>query len=94
MITMQMQKKKKTTNTKKQKNKKKMRIKTICQNIWATSMTNCLKKYSNGKNVNSFINEIDRVTYEEDKEKVVKELKDINNIVEHDIEMDEDSKYI
>ena len=57
-------------------------------------MTNCLKKYSNGKNVNSFINEIDRVTYEEDKEKVVKELKDINNIVEHDIEMDEDSKYI
>ena len=57
-------------------------------------MTNCLKKYSNGKNVNSFINEIDRVTYEEDKEKVVKELKDINNIVEHDIEMHEDSKYI
>ena len=33
-----------------------------------------LKKYSNGKNVNSFIDEFDRATNEENKEKVVKEL--------------------
>ena len=36
------------------------------------------KKYSNGKNFNSFINAFDHTTNEEDKEKVVKELKDIN----------------
>ena len=33
-----------------------------------------LKKYSNGKNFNSFIDEFDRTTNEENKEKVVKEL--------------------
>ena len=33
-----------------------------------------LKKYSNGKNFNSFIDEFDRATNEENKEKVVKEL--------------------
>ena len=37
------------------------------------------KKYSNSKNFNSFINEFDCALKEEDKEKVVKELKDINN---------------
>ena len=31
-----------------------------------------LKEYNNGKNFNSFINEFDRATNEEDKEKVVK----------------------
>ena len=36
------------------------------------------KKYSNSKNFNSFINELDRPTNEKDKEKVVKELKDTN----------------
>ena len=51
------------------------------------------KEYSNGKNFNSFINEFDRATNEEDKEKVVKELKDINSFVNHDIEMDENSEY-
>ena len=44
------------------------------------------KEYSNGKNFNSFINE-------EDKEKVVKELKDINNLVNHETEMDENNEY-
>ena len=39
------------------------------------------KEYSNGKNFNSFINKFDRATNEEDKEKVVKELKNINGIV-------------
>ena len=58
------------------------------------------KEYSDGKDFNSFINEFDRATNEEDKEKVVKELKDINSFVEHEIEiieideMDEKSGYI
>ena len=51
------------------------------------------KEYSKGKNFNSFINEFDCATNEEDKEKVVKELKDINSFVNHDIEMDENSEY-
>ena len=34
------------------------------------------KEYRNGKNFNSFIKEFDHATNEEDKEKVVKELKD------------------
>ena len=51
------------------------------------------KKYSNGKNFNSFINEFDHATNEEDKERVVKELKEIDNFVNHDIERDENSEY-
>ena len=52
------------------------------------------KKYNNGKNFNSFINEFIWATNEEDKEKVVKELKDTNGIVNRDIFiMDEDSEY-
>ena len=52
------------------------------------------KKYSKGKYFNSFINEFDRATNEKDKEKVVKELKDINDFVNHEILiMDEDSEY-
>ena len=67
-----------------------MRIKTFCQNIQKTLMINCLK---NTVTVKSFINEFHRATNEEDKEKVVKELKDINSFVNHDIEMDENSGY-
>ena len=52
------------------------------------------KKYSNGKNFSSFINEFDRATNEEGKVKVVKELQNINNLVRYDIDTDEDSKYI
>ena len=52
------------------------------------------KNYSSGKNFNSFITEFDRATNEEDKEKVVKELKDINDSVNHEMFiMDEDSEY-
>ena len=51
------------------------------------------KEYGNGKNFNSFINKFDRATNEEDKENVNKELKDINNLVKHYIEMDENSEY-
>ena len=57
-------------------------------------MINCLKNNSNDKNVNSFINKFDCATNEKDKEKVVKELKDINDFVNHEILiMDEDSEY-
>ena len=52
------------------------------------------KEYSNGKNFNSFINEFDLATNEENKEKVVKELKDINSFVNHGIFiMNENSEY-
>ena len=51
------------------------------------------KEYSIGKNFNSFINEFDCATNQEDKEKIVKELKDINIFVNHDIEMDEINEY-
>ena len=34
------------------------------------------KEYSDGKNFNSFINEFDHATNKEDKEKIVKELRD------------------
>ena len=52
------------------------------------------KKYNNGKNFNSFINEFLCATNEEDKEKVVKELKDANDIINRDIFiMDENSEY-
>ena len=51
------------------------------------------KEYINGKNFNSFINEFHRATNEKDKEKIVKELKDIDNIVYHYTEMDGNSKY-
>ena len=46
-------------------------------------------KYSNGKNFNSFIDEFDRATNEENKKKVVKELKDINIYVEHYAQMED-----
>ena len=48
------------------------------------------RKYSNGKNFSSFINDFDRATNEEDKEKVVKELKDINSLVNHYVQMEDD----
>ena len=54
-------------------------------------MINCLKNTLTVK-ILSLINEFDRATDEEDKEKVVKELKDINNLVNQDTEMDENSE--
>ena len=48
------------------------------------------KEYSDSKDFNSFINEFDRATNEENKEKVVKELKDINSFVEHYAQMEDD----
>ena len=48
------------------------------------------KKYSNSKSFNSAIDEFARATNEENKEKVVKELKDINSFVEHYAQMEDD----
>ena len=41
------------------------------------------KKYSQGKDFNSFINEFDHAINKEDKEKIVKELNEINSLVNH-----------
>ena len=48
------------------------------------------KKYSDGKYFNSFIDEYHRATNEEDKEKVVKRLKDINSFIDHYAQMEDD----
>ena len=48
------------------------------------------KQYSHSKNFNSFINEFDHATNKEDKEKIVKELKEIDDIVHHYAEMEDD----
>ena len=75
--------KKNSTNTKKDEN----------ENMLLEYMEDVddklFKKYSNGKNFNSFINEFDRATNEEDKEKVVKQLENIIFFANHDIERDE-----
>ena len=48
------------------------------------------KEYSNGKSFNSFINEFHSATNKEGKEKIVKELKEIDDIVHHYAEMEDD----
>ena len=68
--------KKTSTNTTKATNKKDENKNILLQYMEGID-DKLFKEYSNGKNVNSFINEFDRTTNEEDKEKVVKELKDI-----------------
>ena len=69
---------------------KKMRMKICCQNIWKILMKKLFKKYSNSKNFNSFINEFDHATNNIDKEKIVKELKDIHYILNDYAEMEDD----
>ena len=84
--------KKTSTNTTKATNKKDENKNSLLQYMEGID-DKLFKEYSNGKNVNSFINEFDRTTNEEDKEKVVKELKDIYIFVKHYIEMGENSEY-
>ena len=48
------------------------------------------KKYSNSKHFNSFRNEFDRATNREDKEKVVKELRDMSSLVNHYAQWEDD----
>ena len=85
--------KNKKISTYTKKKKKKDENKNILLQYMRDVDDKLFKKYSNGKNFNSFINEFDRATNKEDKEKVAKELKDINNLVEHYIEMDESNEY-
>ena len=83
-----------STNTKKATNKKKDENENLLLEYMEDVDDKLFKECSNGKNFNSFINEFDRATNEEDKEKVVKELKDINNFVNHDVFItNEDSEY-
>ena len=83
-----------STNTKEATTKKKDENKNIFLEYMGDVDDKLFKKYSNNKNFNSFINEFDCATNEEDKEKVVKELKDINNFVNHDVFItNEDSEY-
>ena len=49
------------------------------------------KKYSHSKDFNSFINEFDHATNKEDKEKIVKKLKEVDDIVHHYAEMENNS---
>ena len=78
--------KKTSTNTKKDENKH------ILVKYMGDLDDKLFKEYSNSINFNSCINEFDHATNKEDKEKVVKELKDINNFVNHEIFiMNEDS---
>ena len=78
--------KKTSTNTKKDENK------IMLLEYMEDVDDKLFKKYSISKNFNSFINKFDHATNEEDKEKVVKELKDINDSANHEIFiMDEDS---
>ena len=48
------------------------------------------KKYSHGKDFNSFINEFHSATNKEDKEKIVKELKEIVDVVHHHAQWEDD----
>ena len=48
------------------------------------------KKYSQGKDFNSFINKFDHATNKEHKEKIVKELKEVVDIVHHYANMKDD----
>ena len=48
------------------------------------------KKYRHGKDFNSSINELDHATNKEDKEKIVKELKEINSLVNHYAQWEDD----
>ena len=53
------------------------------------------EKYSQGKDFNSFINEFDHARNKEDKEKVVKKLKDISSLANHYAQWEDDfSEYI
>ena len=48
------------------------------------------KKYSHSKDFNSFTNEFHRATNKEDKEKIVKVLKETDDILHHYAEMEDD----
>ena len=79
-----------STNIKKTTDKKKGEDKDILLEYIEDIDDKVFKEYSNGKNSNSFINEFHSATNKEDKEKIVKELKEIDDIVHHYAEMEDD----
>ena len=84
---MQMQKiKKTTTNTKKATDKKKDENENMLLEYMEDVDDKLFKECSYGKSFKSFIYEFDC----ENKEKVVKELKDINSFVKHHAQMEDD----
>ena len=76
--------KKTSTNTKKDDNKN------MLQEYMGDVDDEVFKEYSKGKNFNSFINKFDLATNEEDKENVVRKLKEINCLVKHYAQMEDD----
>ena len=79
---MKRKRKKKRKKKSKMKMKMKMRKKTFYQSIWKTVFfKRCLKNTVIVKIFKSFIDKFDRATNEENKEKAVKELTDINSFV-------------
>ena len=68
-------------NTKKDENEKEDENKNILLEYMGETDDKLFRKYSNGKNFSSFINDFDRAINEENKEKVVKELKKYKNIL-------------
>ena len=79
-----------STNIKKTTDKKKGEDKDILLEYIEDIDDKVFKEYSNGKNFNSFINEFHSATNKEGKEKIVKELKEIDDIVHHYAEMEDD----
>ena len=74
--------KKNSTNTKKATNKNKDENKNMLLEYMKDIDDKLFKKCIHGKDVKSFIKEFDCATNEKDKEKLVKELKDINGLVQ------------
>ena len=81
--------KKTSANTKKETNEKKDENNNMLLEYIEDLDDKLFKEHSNGKHFNSFIDEFDRATNEEDKEKVVKQLENIIFFANHDIERDE-----
>ena len=82
--------KKTIINTKKDENENEDENKNMLLEYIEDVDDKLFKKYSQGKDFNSFINEFDHATNKEDKEKIVKELKEIDDIVHHYAEMEDD----
>ena len=80
-------------NTKKDENGNKDEDKNVLLEYIKDVDDKLFKKYGHGKDFNSFINEFDHAKNKKYNEKIVKEIKEINDIVYHYINMDENSEY-
>ena len=82
--------KKTSTSTKKARNKKEDENKNNLLEYMGDVDDKLFKEYSNDKDFNSFIDKFDHAANNEDKKTVVQKLKDINNIVNHYAQMEDD----